>query len=178
MAKFRQVVSKIGRPATLREAMDEYRAEHGRHASRVLADRFGVSQRTAQRWLKGEQRPGGKSGTARAAEAEQRITRAVDRNRSAARHVRGAQTVHVGTVFLRVSKDYGPRNVGDLRVTPDMRAELDRVADLIEAGELDAADRAMQGVILTGYFGKGNVGSRMAHESMGIDDYGDLFDFS
>lgn len=178
MAKFWNIIGKVGKPASVREAMDDYRAEHGRHASRALADRFGVSQRTAQRWLKGEQRPGGKAGTAPAREAERKITRSVNRPRAAARHIRGAQTIHVGTVYLRASSKSGPRNVGDLRVTPDMRAELDRVADLIEAGDLDAADRAMQGVILTGYFRTSNVGGRKADQNMGVDSYDDMFDFS
>lgn len=178
MAKFRNIIGKVGRPANLREAMDEYRAEHGRHASRAIADRFGVSQRTAQHWLKGDQRPGGKAGTAPAREAERKITQSVDRNRAAARHFRAAQTIHVGTVHLRASSKSGPHNVGDLRVTPDMRAELDRAADLIERGELDAADRAMQGVILTGWFGVPHVGGRKADQSMGVDSYDDMFDLS
>lgn len=178
MGKFRELVSKVGKPANVREAMDEYRAEHGRHASRAIADRFGVSQRTAQRWLKGTQRPGGRASTRKARELEQRITQAVDRPRAAARHIREAQTIHVGKVYLRASSKSGPRNVGDLRVTPDMRAELDRVADLIEAGNLDAADLAMQGVILTGYFRTANVGGRKADQDMGVDSYDDMFDLS
>lgn len=178
MAKFRNIISKVGKPANLREAMDEIRAERGRGARKWLADKFGVKPDTAGRWLSGKQRPGGRASTRKAREMEQRITRSVNRPRAAARHIREAQTIHVGKIHLKASSKSGPRNVGDLRVTPDMRAQLDRVADLIEAGDLDAADRAMQGVILTGWFRTANVGRRKADQDMGVDSYDDMFDLS
>ena len=48
--KFKSMISQLGRPLTVAEALT------GRD-SKWIADKFGVSRRTAQRWKKGTQQP-------------------------------------------------------------------------------------------------------------------------
>lgn len=52
----RAVLRQLGRASTPQQALQSLRANDGRGTSRYVADRFGVSVRTAQRWLAGTQR--------------------------------------------------------------------------------------------------------------------------
>lgn len=170
---FRELIDKTGRPGDWREAMTEIRADHGRGASRWLADQFDVSMRTAQRWLKGEQHPGGREGTRPGAGGEQKVIRAVDTSKSAARHLRTATRIEIPEMDMTTSAGTGKRKPGGYPVTGPVQSRLDRIADAVERGDTAGAEKMFSDLTLELYFGKGNVGGRHKQSDMGVAGYGD-----
>lgn len=177
MLSFDDLVKRTGEPHSWREAMREVRAEYGRGARRHLANLFGVSPDTAGRWLAGKQAPGGKKGTRKGNETQRRIIESVDSRKAAARHMRTAQRLVVGDIFLQASSFSGNRNAGEYAVTPAIQARLNGVADALDRGDSAGAEKMFGDLVLDAYFNKGNVGGRHKQSSMGIggyDDYADI----
>ena len=168
------VKSRIGRPDSDREALGALREEHGRHTSRYLADRLGVSVRQAQRYLRGDIRRV-------SSERSTLIRGAVDNNRLAAQRIRNARIVSVGKVSA-VSKSKGTstgsRSIGVLTIDATMRQELDRAAADLEAGNVREAEEAISAAILGGY-GVAKGGNRdSARGAIEIDDYSSGINFT
>lgn len=170
---FRELMDKSGKPVDWRDAMTEIRADHGRGASRWLADQFDVSMRTAQRWLKGEQHPGGREGTRGGKSAEQRMIGAVDTNRSAARYLRTATRIEIPEMDMTTSAGTGKRKPGGYPVTGAVQSRLNGIADAMERGDAAGAEKMFSDLTLELYFGKGNVGGRHKQSDMGVAGYGD-----
>lgn len=125
------IYSDISHPVTPQEAAQSYRATHGRGASRHIAVEFGVSQRTAQRWLAGTQRP---------RNAEPLMAAAARDNAPQVRAnvFRNASGVNVGTVQV-LEKSPGKRSA---RNVGTVFCDLSSVADALDAGasQQQAAD--------------------------------------
>lgn len=137
--------------------LNTYRERYGRRASREIARRYGVSQRTAQRALRGETRNPKFMRTERA-QAD-----------TAAAAVRGIHVAHAGTVEVRYpadNRDEGSRSIGDVFLDP---ADLDEVADWLASEDWDEAGNALDAAILEQYGGLGRT--------LAIDDYTDGLSF-
>jgi hypothetical protein len=137
------------------DLLNTYRERYGRHASREIARRYGVSQRTAQRALRGETRNPKFMRTERA------------RADTAAAAVRGIHVAHAGTVEVAyANRDEGSRSIGDVFLDP---ADLDEVADWLASEDWDEAGNALDAVILDQYGGLGRT--------LQISDYTDGLSF-
>ncbi|MFI5497355.1 hypothetical protein [Actinoplanes sp. NPDC051859] len=145
---FRDVIrEKLGAAGTVSEAIGSFRAAHGRRASRELADKFGVSMRTAQKWLKGDQAP--------ASTRSEQVRRGAEHGRLAADSLRNAQALTIGDIEVEYDgKPQGKRKVGTVHVDGNLRTALDEVADLIEMGSLDEAEQLYSDAILGAYSGQ------------------------
>lgn len=175
MKSFDDLVRATGEPAGWSDALAAIRAEHGSRTSRYLADRFGVTMRTAQRWQKGTHAPA--SADVRAA-----LPDMVDRDRLAAQRIREAQRFDPGgEVRIMTSSKGGPRKVSGAgwRVTPDVRDRLDLVASALESGDRSGAEREFSDLVTDLYFRQGRgdrpLGrrARSAVQGMRVDGYGD-----
>lgn len=166
MQSFDEFVQRIGEPGDWHEAADEIKSQHGRGASRWLADRLGVSLRQAQRYLKGDVR-------VPPATRQASIVEGVDRSKAAARHIRTATRLSIGSIEMATSSGTTKRNVGDMPVTPGMRGNLNAAADALEAGDVDQAGALFGSAVLDSYFSKGNAGGRHKQNDMGVTGYGD-----
>jgi hypothetical protein len=145
---FGQAVLQLGAPASFAEAINVLRDR----GSQWLADTFGVSRRTAQRWLAGTQQPGNtEAGRARRQAVMRTPISAATRRRLAAAALRRARTLSVGKIKVATKstgKPAGSRSIGTVLVDAEARVELDEVADLLDAGEIGDAELAMSECVL------------------------------
>jgi hypothetical protein len=138
--KFRSLISQIGRPVDATEALT------GR-TSRWIADKFGVSMRTAQRWKRGTQQPTDRGGR------RSKVMQSADRKKVAARAIREARAVNVGRVGVeadtgRVGARTGTRNVGLVQLDDSARARMEEAAEALEHGDTDRAEELMSDALL------------------------------
>lgn len=145
--EFRELIAEIGRTRDPRIALDAIRAEHGRGTSRWIANTFGVNPRTARKYLAGEINPG-RAGSQR----RQAVLASASPAFVAAQRLRRARRLVVGSVRVRyLDRDEGSREVGTLSVDSDLADKLNEVADLLEEGDMEAAEDALSGAILDAY---------------------------
>jgi hypothetical protein len=149
-----ETLRRLGGGDNWQAAMGFLRREHGKGTSRWLANQFGVSMRTAQKYLAGTQSP---------------VYRKPDRATkiaalAASSRLRAARRIHVGRVSVEYDgKAAGGRRIDTMQVDDDMRAGLASVADLLDAGDLDAAGGALSDAVLNGY---GDLG-----ETLDVTDF-------
>src|SRR3954470_17954732 len=128
---FGSMLGRLNDRTTVRDALDRYRSTHGRGASKALAAELGVSQRQAQRYLKGDVRkPPATKGTA--------IIKTVPPAARQADQLRRAQMVGAGAlpvVARSPNASDGPRRVGTRMLSAEARADLAAAAELLEAGD-------------------------------------------
>jgi hypothetical protein len=145
MRPHRALRQAAGRGTTRRRppmSLERAASEFGRtrpEQNRGLADYFGVSTRTVQRWRTegAERRAPGAGRMRRMRTAAGR--RAGARRRQQARE--GGATVSLGG-RIQVSRDVRDRNISGLTVSPEAMSD---VLDLLEAGDDEgAADRLME----------------------------------
>lgn len=174
MISFEGLMRETGRPGDWKDAMADIRAQQGKGASRWVSEKFGVSMRTAQRWLKSEQTPGGRPGTTPAKAAERRVIGAVDPLKGAARNLRTATRIELPEIDIRFSKGVGKRKPDmSVPVTGGIRTRLDRIADLIDRGNLSKAEEDFGKLALDIYFTKGKAtDGRHIQSDMSIEAYG------
>jgi hypothetical protein len=154
---FREVVTGLARTATVHHAQAAIRAEHGRHATRFIAEQAGVSPRTARRWMSSAP-PAGRVTV---------IAALVPGEAVAAQRIRAASSVSVGTVDVAYDDDdQGPRTIGELDVDSYMASELDHAAAALEEGRWDAAEDAFSAAIIGGY-------SDGLQDTLSVADYRD-----
>ena len=128
---------------SLQDVLDSFRERYGKRASREIANRYGVTMRTAQRALKGETR-------APKFAATEKFAADV-----AAAQVRQIRTAHVGEVTVEYDgEDAGSRVIGDVEFE---EGDLDEVADHLQNGDWDAAGEALDAAILDQYGGLGGT---------------------
>lgn len=144
--RFTSLISQIGKPQNVVESLTN-------RPSKWIAQHFGVSRRTAQRWKAGSQQPGKRVGgpdkVMGSANAETRRT-------VAAQAMRGTTAVNVGRIEVvdksprgkgpRPGKNY--RNVGVVQLDPASQARMDEAADALEAGDTERAEQLMSEAIL------------------------------
>lgn len=158
MTSPREAWEQLGQARTAQEAMQSLRATHGRGTSRHIADTFGVSMRTAQRWLAGTQRP----------RNEARVIAAADTRTVRSQTLRSAQGVTVGRVaVVTKSSDTpdGQRNIGTVLT------DFGFIADAIDSGATEREAHAMlDEAILDAYGGR-------TGDHLNISEYGqfDIF---
>lgn len=167
------------------EAIGEFKEQFpGKgEASRELSNRFGVSRRTAQRWIKtgklSTRTAGGRSKAANVQNAANEARKAAARRRAAAK-VRQARTLRVGVIQVYYRSDgpghgaalEGERTPGELSVSAERMGAL---ADAIESGDPEAIEQAMEHATLAAYFDS-DTGDPDSYP-IGIDEY-DSWDFS
>ncbi len=154
--RFRQIISQIGKPVSPREALSN-------RTSKWVADKFGVSRRTAQRWKKGTQQPSDrlsrKGKVMDSADAE-------TRRKVAADALRGAQAVDAGTVRVRYPGGRGDqtkRKVGVVPLDEQARERMQEAADALERGDVERAEGLVSDAVL-------NTNGRH-YGPLQIDDY-------
>lgn len=138
------------------DTVSRYRERYGRHASREIARRYGVTQRTVQRAMKGETR------SPKFAQTDKwRADRAADA-------VRNISIAHAGHVQVSYEgHDQGPRYIGDVQFGPE---DLNKVIEALERENFEDAGDAMDAAILDQY--EGGLGDVLT-----IDDYTDGLTF-
>lgn len=163
--KSRTWMRRFGRDASFDDLLAAARAEHGTRASTWLAARLQVSQRTAQRYLAGTQRP-----SRRTAGRIANVRRAVGR-RAAAAQIRRVRTVNVGRVpvyDLSGGVGDGYRTIG----TVDVTAVMDRVADLYEQGRDEEAEELFDNAVIAAYAGESDISDDSGLASvLAVQDY-------
>lgn len=144
--KFTSLVSQIGKPQNVAESLVN-------RTSKWVAEHFGVSRRTAQRWKAGSQQPGNRVGgpgrIEKSANAETRRT-------VAAQALRGATAVNVGRIEVvdKSPRGKGPkpgknyRNIGVVQLDPDSRERMNEAAEALEAGDTERAEQLMSEAVL------------------------------
>ena len=153
--KARDALRNLLQQGSFRDVLDRYRERYGRGASRQLASRYGVTQRTAQRALRGDTR-------------SPKFTRSekfqADRAADAVRHI---HTAHAGEVSLVYDgdRDEGQRDIGDRDFD---EGDLDEVAERLEAEDWDAAGDAMDAAILNQYGGLGDSNLTISDYETGL----------
>lgn len=151
--EFRDLIAELGRTRDTGIALAAIRAEHGRGASRWIAETFGVHRRTAQKYLKGDLNPG-RAGSARRAA----IIAGASPAFIAAQRLRRARRLIVGDVKVRYGeRDEGSRTIGNLDVDDELAEKLTETADLLEEGDLEGAEDALSTGILDSYGGLGDT---------------------
>ena len=129
-------------------------------SSREIANQYGVSMRTAQRWRKGTQTP---------SLANQERIREDDFGVAAEvfDQAHGAIVGRVAVYSRSSNKRDGYRNIGNVY------GDFDPVAEALRSGDLREAERAMDRVTMNAYGGKGKVGRRRSEvsDSLGIADF-------
>jgi len=146
------VFRTLGSGADLRSVLDSFRARYGRGASRQIARQFGVSQRTAQRALKGDTKNPKFAATDKFS------------GQRAANALRDVHVAHAGRVSVKYTaedRDEGDRNIGDRQFGPE---DLDEAVSWLEEGEWDKAGDAFDKALLNQY--GGGTG-----QALTIDDY-------
>lgn len=153
--KFPRIISQIGKPQNAAEAVVN-------RSTKWIAQHFGVSRRTAQRWKAGTQQPTDRGGRR---ESVIKSANKETRQANAANALRNAQAINAGRVGV-VDKSGGKkskRNLGVVQLDPAARALMQQAAEQLEAGNEDEAERLMSQAILTS--GGKNYGP------LEIDDY-------
>jgi transcriptional regulator with XRE-family HTH domain len=168
--RFIDAMRSLGRPRNIGEALRAFRAQHGKGASRALADRLGVSLRQAQRYLRGDiKRP--------PVEKERAIRDSADRRVIASNALTGARTVSVGRVGVVDSRGKrSTRPAGTLVVDDQMRAALAEAARLHEQGDDRGAEAAMGAAIMGGYSRASRDNRTIAPGALSVTDYPDGLD--
>jgi TolA-binding protein len=146
--QFKTMVSQIGKPRTVSEALE------GRDTKQI-AEQFGVSRRTAQKWKAGTQQPSKKLGGSKGVIG--RLATPANRRKNAANVIRNAQGAFAGKIAV-VDKSPkgksktpkpGTRNLGAIRFGDTRSTErLNRAADAIERGDYAAAEREFGEAVL------------------------------
>lgn len=141
--KFGRMISQIGKPQSASEAVIN-------RTSKWIAQHFGVSRRTAQRWKAGTQQP-----TDRGGRRESVIKSANKETRQAvaAQALRNAQAINAGRVGVRYPGGRvgagGKRNLGVVQLDPASRELMQRAAEQLEMGNEEAAEQLVSQAILT-----------------------------
>jgi hypothetical protein len=135
------MISQLGKPTTISEALT------GR-SSKWIADKFGVSRRTAQRWLKGTQqpKPDRRAAVLKSVDAKQR-------RKIAAEAIREARAVNAGRVAVkadtgRAAAREGTRNVGLVQLDSTAQARMGEAARALESGQLGRAEELFSNAVL------------------------------
>jgi len=157
--KFKSMISQIGKPVNATEALA------GR-SSRWIANKFGVSMRTAQRWRKGTQQPTERGNRRNA------VMKSADRKKVAAQALRDTRAVNAGKVGVksdtgRAKARTGTRTVGLVQLDERARERMQEAADALEAGDLERAQELVSDAVL-------NTGGR-DYGPLQIEDYGPGF---
>jgi hypothetical protein len=134
------MISQIGKPVSPTEALT------GR-SSRWIAEKFGVSMRTAQRWKRGTQQPSARDGR------RDKVMRSADRRKVAAQALRQARAVNAGVVGVesdtgRPSARTGSRNVGLVQLDESARSRMREAADALDRGDVDRAEDLFSDAVL------------------------------
>lgn len=171
--KFQAAISSIGKPVNVAEALVN-------RSSKWVAKHFGVSVRTAQRWKAGTQQPGKRAG---GPGAVTKTANAETRRKVAANALRTGSTVHIGSVKVRGSGDKKAttRKINKAwSVTPAMRERMNKAADALERGDMQAAEREMNAAVMGRYAGESQAGGRDTSGGiaswLNIEDWGAGFD--
>jgi hypothetical protein len=140
--QFTEIIDSIARTASITYAQEAIRAEHGKGASRWLAQEAGISQRTARRWLS----------TSLPRSRTDVVARLANRLHIAARRLRAAESVDFGAVAVVYDGQHeGTRHIGPVAVDDALARDLGTVAGYLETGSLAAAADAMSGAALAAY---------------------------
>ncbi len=149
--RFTNLISQIGKPQNVAEALTN-------RTSKWIAQHFGVSRRTAQRWKAGSQQPGKRVG---GPEQVEKSANAETRRKVAAQAMRGATAVNVGRIEVvdksprgkgpRPGKNY--RNVGVVQLDTASQALMNEAAEAIEDGDTERAEELMSEAVLHSYGG-------------------------
>lgn len=170
---FNQAIASLGRPKTFGEAIAALRAEHGKATTRVLADRLGVTIRTAQRYVRGQFEPNTRTTAGR--ERREKTMLAASRRWVAAGLLRRATHVNVGRVaVLDKSKNRpgGTRFVGLHRVGDTVPAQaLSQIAGQIQAGQMAQAEEAFSTLMLDAYAVSRGDQAGAASGPLAVSDY-------
>lgn len=150
-------------------AMTAVRTEHGRGASRWLASRAGVSQRTAQRWMAGTQKPG-----KAAHQAVQQIRHGQQR-RAAGERLRQITTVDVGEVAVDAGTgdDASPDGYRKPSGRLDIGSAMDLIAATYERGDDSEAERLFGVAVIAAYGGEEPTDDSGLASVLHITDYRD-----
>ena len=154
--KFKTMVSQIGKPRSVAEALD------GR-STKDIAKQFGVSIRTAQRWKAGTQQPskklGGPGGVLK------KLDTPANRRKNAANAVRNANGAYAGRVPVIDKSPKGKkaktthRNIGAVSFDhPRSRELLNAAAEAIERRDYDRAEDLLSEAVLGAYGGGAESG--------------------
>ncbi|MDG9679047.1 hypothetical protein [Micromonospora sp. DH14] len=137
-------------------------------------DTYGVSRRTAQKWLKGDQAPSERGGRRDAVRGDKRAAR-----RIAADQMRSAKVAAVGKIQV-VSKSNqkpaGSRNVGVVTIDPQSRRLLNEAASLLESGMDDQAAQKASDAIMSAY-GRSKGDNGQVAGALEIGEWSGLLDF-
>lgn len=146
--KFDSLVSQTGKPLSPSEAV-------ANRPTKWIAERFGVSRRTAQRWKAGTQQPADRGGR------RERVMKSADadtRRKVAADAFRGASLANVGRIAV---VDKSPRkgakpgrnfrNVGAVQLNEHSRELMDRAAQALEDGDARRAESLMSDAVMHSY---------------------------
>ncbi|MGH3283601.1 MAG: hypothetical protein ACRDPD_02755 [Streptosporangiaceae bacterium] len=150
--KFRNLISQVGKPLSTSEALIN-------RPTKWIAEKFGVSRRTAQRWKKGTQQPSPRVGGPDTVIKDS--TNADTRKAVAANAIRNAQAAHVGRVSVvdKSPRGNGPkpgknfRNLKVVNFSEREREQMSRAADALERGDTEQAERLMNDAIMGAYGG-------------------------
>jgi len=147
--KFGSLISRVGKPQNTAEALTN-------RTSKWVAEHFGVSRRTAQKWKAGTQQPGKRVGGPGAVE---KSANTETRRTVAAGALRAATAVNVGRIEVldKSPRAKGPkpgknyRNVGVVQLDPESQERMNEAADALEAGDTERAEQLMGAAVLQGY---------------------------
>jgi hypothetical protein len=155
--KFTSLISQIGKPQNVAEALVN-------RSTKWIAEHFGVTQRTAQKWKSGKgrkqadgtykpQAPGKEVG---GPERVKKSASAETRRMLATQAMRAATAINVGRIAVKdVSPKKGKprqgveyRNVGVVQLDPESRARIDEAARALDSGDTVRAEQLMSTAIL------------------------------
>jgi hypothetical protein len=144
------------------DAIRELHADFGEKASGILAQAFGVTQRTGQRWIQWAE--GGSSQKSNPLLRHPERARAlIDlmRNRRAAKNLRRVRRVRVGKVKVwdkspkkgrpQGRMDPRPRHIGTRPVRGTLATAVEAAADLVAQGEYERAAAVLDDGLLEAY---------------------------
>lgn len=148
--KFAQLVGRvIGKAVSVQEALA------GR-STKWIAEKFDVSPSTARRWRDGKpSHAGGPPSKPRDSEKTAAVFGSVDRDqrrRIAADAMRGATSVNVGKVEVRIDTgdqhETQTRNLGIVQLGQEGQALMQQAAEAAEAGNMALADELVDRALL------------------------------
>ncbi|WP_345572141.1 MULTISPECIES: helix-turn-helix transcriptional regulator [Actinomycetes] len=124
------------------ETLEQVRNEHGKKASSWLADKLGVSRRTAQRYLAGTQNP-----SKRTRQRIPNVERSV-RRKVAAGKISRVRSMNVGRVVvinLSAGDEDGTRDIGNVSLPPEIMEEI--AALYADGQDQEAEDLLNQAIV-------------------------------
>lgn len=146
---------------TSAEAIRQLHQDYGNKASGILANVFGVTPRTGQRWISwAEGKSSQKSDPLRRDPARAQALIDLMRNRRAAKRLRKARRIKVGKVRVidksprkgkRGQLDPRPRAIGTRDKIGILATAAEAAADLIESGDYDRAAEILEVGLLEAY---------------------------